>query len=165
MKGKFRIIAKQENIITNKGVKAFVMEKLLNSPFQNAAVLNVGSKTVEVQIEGEKEKVFAFIKELKRGISEEFGNPLVSFTEFEENPLLEVPSLLRSSQAFSIGQLQKGIGVQLKIFDSLEEMKQEFKGMKNDLKALPERIGVEIREMRADLKTLPERIAEAFRKA
>ena len=122
MKGKFRIIAKEKDTITNKGVRAFIMERLLNSAIQKGKVLNIDEKTVEVQVEGEKEKIQEFIRELKKEIAETIGNPQVLFSEFQEDLKLEIPNIMRSSQALTVGQLQKGISVQLEILGVLKQL-------------------------------------------
>ncbi|MFA4907800.1 MAG: hypothetical protein WC602_06010 [archaeon] len=46
MKGSFLITPDSENVITEKGVRAFVMERLLNSPFNKGAVFNIDKKTI-----------------------------------------------------------------------------------------------------------------------
>lgn len=130
MKAKFQITAKQANVITEKGVRAFVMERLLNSPFARAAVLNLDDKTVEIEIEGDRDQVRAFKEKLEKDVVERFGNPVISFSQVEEDASLEIPELMRSSQALLVGQLQKGIGVQLQILETLNNINQN----------LPERI-------------------------
>jgi len=126
LKGSFLIKAKKENIITEKGVRAFIMERLLNSPFNRGSVVNVGKKTVQVQLEGDEKQIKAFIQNLEKEITAEFGNPAITFTPFEENPALEIPSLIRASQALMVGQLQKGVGVQLDILSALRELPGEL---------------------------------------
>ena len=138
MRGKLFIKASEKSVITSKGVRAFVMGKILNSTIQKAAVLNIDDKTVEVQLEGEKEKIEAFIKSLKKEVLEKFGNPKLSFTDFQEDLKLEVPRIMRSSQALMVGQLEKGIGIQLEILKALKEMSW-------GLKELPERLAEKLR--------------------
>ena len=132
MRGSFLIISKDEKIITEKGLRAFVMEKLLNSSFSKGAVISVGEKTVEVRLEGDEKHIKEFKKELEKELLYKFGNPVIIFTEFKEDILLEIPKIMRASQALLVGQLSKGIGVQLQILDVLEK--------------LPERIAKAIKE-------------------
>ncbi len=139
MKGSFLIKAKDPKIITEQGVRAFVMDKLLNSGFEKGSVTNVDGKIVEVRLEGDKEQILKFKEQLEKDLVSEFGNPLITFTQFKEEPFAEVPSLMRSGQALMIGQLHKGIGVQLVILDTLKTMHQ-------DLKSLPVELGKVLKE-------------------
>ena len=127
MKASFLIKAKKENVITEKGVRALIMERLLNSAFLKGALLNIDAKTVEVQIEGDEKQIGVFKKELEKQLKNLLGNPKILFTETVEKPHLELPNLMRSSQALVVGQLEKGIRVQL---DILGEMKRLSGGMK-----------------------------------
>ena len=126
MKGSFLIKAKDANVITERGVRAFIIERLLNSPFSRGAVFNVDDRTIQVQLEGDEKQVNAFIQNLEKEIIARFGNPALSFTQFEENSALEVPELMRSSQALVVGQLQKGISVQLDILATLRMLPAEL---------------------------------------
>ena len=90
MKGSFLIKAKDANVITERGVRAFIIERLLNSPFSRGAVFNVDDRTIQVQLEGDEKQVNAFIQNLEKEIIARFGNPALSFTQFEENSALEV---------------------------------------------------------------------------
>ena len=139
MKGKFRITAKEKDIITNKGVRAFIMESLLNSAIQKGKVLNIDERTVEVQLEGEKEKIQEFIKELKKELAELGRNPQILFSEFQEDLKLEIPGLMRSSQALTIGQLQKGISVQLEILNTLKQLPKA-------IEELPEKLAEKLKQ-------------------
>lgn len=146
MKGHFFIKAKDANVITEKGVRAFVLESLLNSPFKRGAVFNVDEKTVEVQIEGDEAQIKKFKEKLEKEVIAKFGNPVINFTLFEEADLLEIPSLMRSSQALMVGQLQKGITVQLKILDKLDKL-NALDELKLELKKLPREIAKAIKEV------------------
>ena len=126
MKGSFLIKAKAEEVVTEKGVRAFIMERLLNSPFGKGAVFNVDGKTVQVQLEGDEKQIKAFMMDLEKALVGQFGNPTISFTAFQENPALEIPDLMRSSQALMVGQLQKGISVQLDILSALKSLPREL---------------------------------------
>lgn len=126
MKGSFLIKARKEKTITEKGVRAFIMERMLNYPFSKGSVLNIDSKTVQVQLEGDEKQIRAFMEDLRKALAEQFGNPIISITEFQENASLEIPQLMRSSQALMVGQLQKGISVQLEILDTLKSMPREI---------------------------------------
>lgn len=151
IKGKFLITTEKEGIITNKGIRAFVMEKILNSSLQKGTAINIDEKSVEIQLEGEREKIEAFVKKLKKELVENFGNPTIKFTEFKEDSMLEISEILRSSQALTIGQLQKGISVQLDILNALKDL--------NILKELPKKQA----ETLAVLKELPERLAQKLK--
>lgn len=122
MKGSFRIVSDSENTIAEKGVGAFIMERLLNSPFSRGAALNIDKKTVEVRLEGDEDKVKEFMEDLKSALVKQYGNPIIALTEFQKNDALEIPELMRSSQALMVGQLEKGINIQLRILESLENM-------------------------------------------
>ncbi|MDD5148019.1 MAG: hypothetical protein PHH08_00975 [Candidatus ainarchaeum sp.] len=135
------IKAREKNVVPEKGVRAFIMERLLNSPFQKASVSNLDSKTVEIKLEGDERQIREFVQNLEKALIAEFGNPAISFTVFEENPALEVPELMRSSQALMVGQLQKGVNVQLEILTALKQMAGELKGMSQGLKGMPGEIG------------------------
>ncbi len=152
MRGHFFIKAKQPNIITEKGVRAFITEKLLNSPFARGAAINIDDRVVEVQLEGDEQQIKKFKEQLEKEVTTKFGNPIVFFTEFKEDQRLEIPELMRSSQALMVGQLQKGINVQLKILDklnTLDEIKSGFKELKDELKL--------------ELRSLPREIAKAIK--
>lgn len=129
MRGSFCIVAKEENVITEKGVRAFIMECLLNSPLSKGTVFNVDKKTVEVRLDGDEEQVRAFINDLNAALVRQFGNPVINLTDFKENKELEIPDLMRSSQALMVGQLEKGISVQLSILKVLEELPQKIAGV------------------------------------
>jgi len=137
MKGGFFIKAKEGNAITEKGVKAFIMERLLNSPFKKGCALNIDDKTVRVELEGDEKQIKEFIKNLEKALIARLGNPAVSFTAFEENQALEIPALMRSSQALVVGQLEKGISVQLEILETLKNMGDTLKNMGQSIKDLP----------------------------
>ncbi len=126
MKGSFLIKAEEKEVITEKGVRAFILERLLNSPFQKASVFNVDETTMQVQLEGDEKQIKEFKQKLEDAVIAQFGNPTISFTAFEENPALEIPDLMRSSQALMVGQLQKGIGVQLDILDALKKIPRQL---------------------------------------
>lgn len=136
MKASFLVKAKQENVITEKGVRAFILERLLNSPFERGTAFNVDEKTVEVRIEGNEKQIEKFKAELEKALVTQFGNPTILFSELKENPKLEIPPLIRSSQALMVGQLQKGIGVQLAILDALKTMNSD---LSNKLEAILEK--------------------------
>ncbi|MBI5872277.1 hypothetical protein HZB88_04305, partial [archaeon] len=89
-------------------------------------------------LEGDREKIEEFIKALKKELIENFGNPIIKFTQFKEDSSIELPEIIRSSQALTIGQLQKGISVQLEILDAL-------KGLAEDSKSLPERLAEKLK--------------------
>jgi acylphosphatase len=144
VKGSFLIKAKEEDVITEKGARAFIMDRLLNSPFNNASVENIDNKTIQVRLEGDEKQIKEFIKNLEKDLIARFGNPTISFTQFQENPALEIPELMRSSQALMVGQLEKGINVQLEILSTLQGL--------GSLKVMPE----ELRQMSKEINALPE---------
>ncbi len=151
VKGSFLIKAKEDNVITEKGIRAFIMEKLLNTPLARGTIKNIDKKTIQVRLEGDEKQVREFIKELEQELREQIGNPAISFSQFLEDTSLEIPSLLRSSQSLMVGQLQKGISVQLQILETL-------KGNENNFKSLPKQISEEIS------KTLPKQLSEEMSK-
>lgn len=126
MKGSFLIVAKKKGVITEKGVRAFIMDMLLNSPFSRGAVFNVDEKTVKVMLEGDEQHIKEFMEDLQKALVAQFGNPIISFGSFVEDPSLEIPELMRSSQALMVGQLQKGITVQLDILDALKNLPEKL---------------------------------------
>ena len=67
-----------------------------------------------------------FKEKLEKEIIARFGNPIITFTGFAENRALEIPELMRSSQALIVGQLHKRITVQLKILGALKEIDQNL---------------------------------------
>ena len=138
IKGKFLIKAKEKDTITNKGIRAFIMERLLNSPLQKGAVLNIDDYTVEVQLEGEKEVVEKLFENLKKALTEKVGNPVINFSEFKEDRELEVPDLMRASQALTVEQLEKGINAQLETSKAVKETSQSVSVLPAILKALEE---------------------------
>lgn len=126
MKGSFQIKAKDKNVITERGVRVFIMERLLNSPFKRGTVFNADEKTVEVQLEGDEKQIMEFRKSIEKALLEKCGNPELSFVPFRANPELELPAIMRSSQALVVGQLDKGITVQLEILKSLERQREDL---------------------------------------
>lgn len=78
MKARFLIKAKDPNAITEKGVRVFVMDRLLNSDFEKGSVTNLDDKTVEVRIDGDREKIIEFKKELEKDAISQFGNPVIT---------------------------------------------------------------------------------------
>ncbi|MFH1225512.1 MAG: hypothetical protein V1676_06950 [Candidatus Diapherotrites archaeon] len=134
MKGSFRILANEKNVITERGVRVFIMERLLNSPFERGTVLNIDEKTVEVRMEGTKKQILEFKAELEKELIAKYGNPVILFTPLQSNRALQLPALMRSGQALVLGQLSKGVDVQLKILETLT-------GQKTELGSLPERLG------------------------
>lgn len=125
MKTSFLIKAKEPNTITEKGVRAFVMERLLNSSFDKGSVVNLNDKTVQVQIEGDEKEVRKFKEQLEKDVIAKFGNPVITFSDIEEITN-DIPNLLKSSQALMVGQLQKGISVQLDILSTLKNFPEEL---------------------------------------
>ncbi len=136
MRVSFLIKAKEANIITEKGVRAFVMERLLNSSFEKGSVANLDDKTVQIRIEGDEQDIKKFKQQLERDMAAKFGNPIISFTDIEQTTD-EIPSLLKSSQSLVVGQLEKGIDVQLKILESLNSLNLGTQGLREELKAIP----------------------------
>lgn len=170
MKGSFLIKAKDENIITDRGLRAFVMDYLLNSPFQRASVSNIDKKTVEVKLEGDEKQIKEFIQNLQKAVVSEFGNPTISFTPFGENPALEIPELMRASQALMVGQLQKGVNAQLQILGALKGMSsglKEISGVKeetSEVKKAQWEISGTLKEMSKQLRDLPKEIGKVLEK-
>ncbi len=166
LRGSFLIKAKDENTITDKGVRAFVMEKILNYPFTRGTVINLDKKTVQVQLEGDEKTIHAFIKDLEKSLAEQFGNPAVYLTLFQEDKSLEIPPLMRSSQALMVGQLQKGINIQLEILKTLkgsEDSTQSMKGAMGSMKESMDSMSGSVGSMKESLESLPQRIAKALK--
>ena len=140
MKGSFLITSDSENVITEKGVRAFIMERLLNSPFNKGAVFNIDDKTIEVRLEGDEEQIKAFIRDLNSALVRLHGNPTITLTEFQKNNELEIPELMRSSQALMVGQLEKGINVQLRIINVQLRILESLENVLKSLEKLPKKI-------------------------
>lgn len=151
MKADFLIRAKEANSITEKGVRAFVMERLLNSSFEKGCVANLDDKTVHVQIEGDEKDIMKFKERLEKDMNAKFGNPTIVFSDIRQTTQ-SIPSLLKSSQALMVGQLEKGIDVQLKILHSLDSMHHELKEAFNNMN----------KELKEELKSLPRELAKAL---
>ena len=160
MKGSFLIVAKEKGIITEKGVRTFIMERLLNSPFSKGSVFNLDEMTVKVQLEGDERHIREFIENLQKALVGQFGNPTILLLPFNEDPLLEIPELMRSSQALMVGQLQKGISVQLDILDTLKDLKSNDEGTLGTLKDM--KTGDE--NILNALKDLPQELARVLRR-
>lgn len=152
MKASFLIKAREKEAITEKGVRAFILERLLNSPFERGTAFNLDEKTVEVRIEGDGKQIEKFKAELEKALVAQFGNPAILFSELKENPALEIPQLMRSSQALIVGQLQKGIEIQLAILDTLKNMVAELKGMQvglsGDIKGMQKDLSDNLKALR-----------------
>jgi len=133
MRASFLIKAKEEGVVTEKGLRVFVLERLLNSGMSKGTVEDIDRKTVQVRLEGDERQVRQFVEELKKAAIEEFGNPKIFFTALEENPGLEVPDIMRSSQALMVGQLHKGISVQLDILDTMKKLNKEVTDLPQQL--------------------------------
>ena len=126
LKGFFLIKAKEKKIIQDKGIRAFVLEKILESSLEKGSAINLpDGKTVEVRLQGKKKSIENFIENLKKELIQKLGNPTVLFSEFHENEL-EIPSLVRSSQALVVGQLSKGIQVNLQILNSFDKFNKKL---------------------------------------
>ncbi|MEK6942194.1 MAG: hypothetical protein AABW85_05040 [archaeon] len=149
MKACFFIKAKEPNIITEKGVRAFVMERLLNSSFDKGSVANLDDKTIQVQMEGDEKEVRKFKEQLEKDVIAKFGNPIITFSDIQKTTN-DIPNLLKSSQALMVGQLQKDIDVQLKILDSLNILPEKLKEMNQELKE--------------ELKSIPRELAKILKK-
>ncbi len=168
MKSSFQILAKDPNTIMEKGIRAFVTERLLNSSFEKGTALNINDQTVEVRIDGDRIEIEKFRKELENALREKLQNPTIHFTELREEPPIDIPPIMRSSQALLVGQLEKGIDVQLKILDALKEMNHDLsnaiKGMGSDMKEMRQ----DFHGMRGDQKEmhhdLADRLGEIARK-
>lgn len=176
VKAGFLIKASESDVITERGVRAFVMERLLNSPFEKGSVANLDDKTVEVLLEGDEKDIRKFKEKLEHDLTAKLGNPIIVFTDTQETGN-EIPNIMKSSQALMAGQLEKGIDVQLKILDSLNNMnhglKEEMRGLnhelKEELRAIPREIKEELKIMnqgiREELRALPREIAKAMGRA
>ncbi len=132
MRAEFLIKAKEANIITEKGVRAFVMEKLLNSPFEKGFVANLDGRTVQVRIEGDEKEIMEFKQRLEMELVAKLGNPEIAFSDISQTTA-RMPNLLKSSQALMVGQLEKGITVQLDILGTLKSLGSELRGLRGDL--------------------------------
>ncbi|HLC92117.1 MAG TPA: hypothetical protein VJH23_00220 [archaeon] len=148
MKASFLIKAKQPNTITEKGVRVFVMERLLNSSFDKGSVVNLDDKTVQVRLEGDEKEIRKFKELLEKEIIAKFGNPTIVFTQIQETTD-NVPVLLKSSQALMVGQLQKGIGIQLEILGTLKNMPRNHNDILLALKELPQEIARALKESKS----------------
>ena len=145
MKASFLIKAKEEGVVTEKGLRVFVLERLLNSGMGKGTVENIDRKTVQVRLEGDERQVRQFVEELKKAAIEEFGNPKIFFTALEENPALEVPGIMRSNQALMVWQLHKGISVQLDILGTMKKMVGEMTKMAGGMANLPKGIAAALK--------------------
>ncbi len=146
MNASFLIRAKEPNVITEKGVRVFVMERLLNSSFDKGSVVNLDDKTVQVRLEGDENEIRKFKELLEKEIIAKFGNPIIVFTQVQETTD-NVPVLLKSSQALMVGQLHKGINVQLEILDTLRNMRADTL---TTFRNLPEEIARALRESKSE---------------
>ena len=154
MKVSFLVKAKDPNVITEKGVRTFIMERLLNSGFEKGSAVNIDDKTVEVKIEGDKEDIIKFKAQLEKDAVAKFGNPIISFTDLMENPATEIPSLMKSSQALMLGQLSKGIDVQLSILDTLKNMNQNMGSMSQGMKSMSTGMGTMNKDLKGELSSM-----------
>ena len=168
MKGVFLVKSVEKDIVQNKGVRAFILERILNDPeIKKGNATNLGDgRTVEVSLEGNPRAVRKFIERLKIEITNEFGNPAITFTEFEENEYIEIPSLHRSSQALVLNQLQKGINVQFKILESQSKLlESQSKLIESQTKMADSQAKIQgsQSEIAGSLKTLPKDIARELK--
>lgn len=151
------------------------MERLLNSSFGKGSVVNLDDKTVQVRIEGDEKDIRKFKEQLEKDVTAKVGNPVITFTDIQETGN-DIPDLLKSSQALMVGQLEKGIDVQLKILDSLnnmnhglkEEMKDMNRELKEELKAIPRELKEELKDMnqslKEELRAIPQELAKVLNK-
>ncbi len=168
MRAEFLITAGEANIITEKGVRAFVMERLLNSSFEKGSVANLDDKTVQVRLDGDEKDIKKFKQQLERDMAAKFGNPIISFTDIEQTSD-EIPNLLKSSQGLVVGQLEKGIDVQLKILHTLDSMNGSLNSMNGEIKGelggLKEAFNNMNKDLKEELKALPLELAKVLNKA
>ncbi|MFH1696398.1 MAG: hypothetical protein ABH854_00635 [Candidatus Diapherotrites archaeon] len=73
MKGSFLIKTEEKGVISGRGARVFIMERLLNSPMEKGDVLKVDDRTIEVRLEGTKEQIFTFKNELEKAFIAKYG--------------------------------------------------------------------------------------------
>jgi acylphosphatase len=122
--------------VQNVGCRAFITEKILNTPGLEGGPRNLSDGKVEVLLKGKKPLIENFVKELKTELPKALGmpiNPGIHFSDIEYDIHLQIPDTMRTSQGLLVGQLNKGIDI---LQDFLDEFHQLPKNMAKELKKI-----------------------------
>src|SRR3989338_5079942 len=96
-----------KNGVQDVGYRLFIMQKILNSTLTGGTAINMPDGRVKVLLEGDRDEIEQFIKELKEEHPELAKNPTMTVTEYETS--LHVPDVMRSSQALQMEQFGKSV--------------------------------------------------------
>jgi acylphosphatase len=92
--------------VQDVGYRVWIMEKILNSKLEGTAQ-NMPDGSIQVLLEGEKEKIIQFYEKIRKEKPELVENPTAMELIFDET--LDVPDALRSSQALQMDQFEKSV--------------------------------------------------------
>ena len=156
------------NHVQDVDCRGFIISEMMFAGFEKGNAINLSDGRVEVRIEGEENKINEFVEELEKKLIAKYGNPVVSVSETEYSPDLELHDLMKTSQAHLLTQFDKGIGVMKSMEGHLEridkKLDEKFDGLPkhiaNELDdkfdSLPKRIANELDDK---FDSLPKRIA------
>lgn len=98
--------------VTDVGCRGFIISRILSSSdLKKGTAINIGKNKVEVRLCGKREDIENFYSQLKKGLVEKYGNPVVRVGRIEYSPALYVPSVERAANAHLLEQFDKGIDV------------------------------------------------------
>ena len=163
------------NHVQDVGCRGFIISEMMFAGFEKGNAINLSDGRVEVRIEGEENKINEFVEELEKKLIAKYGNPVVSVSETEYSPDLELHDLMKTSQAHLLTQFDKGIGVMKSMEGHLEridkKLDEKFDGLPKQIAneldskfdSLPRRIANELSSkfdsIDSKLDSLPKRIA------
>jgi len=163
------------NHVQDVDCRGFIISEMMFAGFEKGNAINLSDGRVEVRIEGEENKINEFVEELEKKLIAKYGNPVVSVSETEYSPDLELHDLMKTSQAHLLTQFDKGIGVMKSMEGHLEridkKLDEKFDGLPKQIAneldskfdSLPRRIANELSSkfdsIDSKLDSLPKRIA------
>ena len=141
------------NHVQDVDCRGFIISEMMFAGFEKGNAINLSDGRVEVRIEGEENKINEFVEELEKKLIAKYGNPVVSVSETEYSPDLELHDLMKTSQAHLLTHFDRGIAE----WKSLEGLWEGFeKKFDEKFDGFPKQIA---NELDSKFDSLPRRIA------
>jgi acylphosphatase/uncharacterized protein YjbJ (UPF0337 family) len=152
------------------GYRPFIMKEILRRGGLNGIADNY-KDSVEVLLEGDKDKIKKFYDYLKEEENIPKGAIIQEFTDLEFlDDNFYIPNASEYSQTLTFEQMGKGIPLLEKMGKSIDNareemggMKEEMHGMREEMGGMKESIGDARKEMREGFKELPKEIAKELK--
>lgn len=138
------------NRVQHIGCRLILTEKLIRAGFTKGGVFNLPDGRVEVLIEGNKEDIETFYREVcenlvawleektdnKERLKQMIGNPGINFSQLEIKQSLRVLDIGLFSHSLELNQLEKGVDVYYNLTEAFKENSAAYGELKNTIEGL-----------------------------